>query len=218
MTQILLVHGMWRTPLCMYGMARRLGRHGHASVLFAYHPVVQTYEGIVSRLAARLQRLANEGPYAAVGYSLGGILLRAAIPQVVGRPPDHLVFLGTPNRPPRLATQLGNFAPYKWFTGECGSRLASEEFYARLPAPAIPYTIIAGSWGPVGRWSPFGNDINDGLVAVSETLVLDDDTPVVMPISHAMLPHSNAVQALVVEAIGGSSTAQLPPLTRSAAG
>jgi hypothetical protein len=201
MTQVLLVHGMWRTPLCMYGMARRLTRGGMPSLLFAYHPVVQTYEGIVKRLTNRLQRIANEGPYAAVGYSLGGVLLRAAIARVHGRQPEHLVFLGTPNRPPRLATQLGNFAPYRWFTGECGSRLASEEFYSRLPVPSIPYTIIAGSWGPVGRWSPFGGDVNDGLVAVSETLVRPGDTPLVIPISHAMLPHSSVVQAKVLEVL-----------------
>jgi hypothetical protein len=211
MTQVLLVHGLWRTPLSMYGLAKRLSREGFPSSLFAYQSVVQSYEAIVERLTSRLQQMAHAGPYAAVGYSLGGVLLRAAIPAVEGRAPEHLVFLGTPNRPPRLATQLGNFAPYRWFTGECGSRLASEDFYARLPAPTVPYSIIAGSWGPTGRWSPFGSDVNDGLVAVSETLVDAEDRPLVIPISHARLPHSTQVQDAVIGILRRSSrTAESP--------
>lgn len=200
---VLLVHGLWRTPASMLGLSRRLRREGWGTRLFGYAAIAEPYDRIVRRLADRIGYAAQLGPYAVVGYSLGGVLLRDALARLDGPPPEHMVFLGTPNRSPRMASLFCNYPPYRWITGECGMNLASAEFYAQLPAPPAPYTIIAGTRGPRGRWSPFGEEVNDGLVALRETRIRDDDRVLEVPVTHTFMLGDARVQQAVVDALRG---------------
>ena len=199
---MLLVHGLWRTPVCMLGLGRRLRAEGFAARQFAYVTVAQSYDRIVLRLVAQLTAVAEKGPYAVVGYSLGGVLLRAALDLIEGPQPVHFVMIGTPNRPPLLARRLAGFAPFHWAVGEGGSKLAQEEFFRELPIPRCPYTIVAGTRGPTGRLSPFLTAANDGIVAVEETRIRDDDPVIDVPVTHAFLPNASVVQAIVADRIG----------------
>ena len=195
---VLLVHGLWRTPLSFISLVRRLRGWGHRPEQFGYAAVAQPYDAIVGRLADRLVRLGAAGPpYAVIGHSLGGVLLRAALARLTGPTPEHLVMLGTPNRPPRLAGRLGVHWVYRRLMGECGVNLSSTAFYAALRVPEVPYTIVAGTAGPRGRWSPFGDEPNDGIVAVSETRIRDDDGLVLLPVTHTFMMSNPAVQAVI---------------------
>ena len=194
---LLLVHGLWRTPLSFFLLIRRLRGWGYATEQFGYAAVAQGYDAIVSRLIQRLERLARSGPYAVIGHSLGGVLLRSALAHMSGPLPQHLIMLGTPNRSPRLAQVLGVHPVYRRIMGECGVNLSSPLFYAGLPVPKVPYTIIAGTAGPRGRWSPFGDEPNDGLVAVSETRICDDDPVVILPVTHTFMMNSSGVHEVV---------------------
>jgi|SRR5215211_1247160 len=190
---LLLVHGLWRTPLSLLFLVNRLRSWGFHPEQFGYAAVAQRYDSIVVRLADRLAGMAARGPYAVVGHSLGGVLLRSAIPRLSVTRPSRLVMLGTPNRPPRLAKLLGVLWVYRQLMGECGRNLSSPLFYAELPKPCVPYTIIAGTAGPRGRWSPFGDEPNDGLVAVSETLIREDDSVILLPVTHTFMMNNALV-------------------------
>jgi hypothetical protein len=198
---LLLVHGLWRTPLSFLLLVRRLRSWGFRPEQFGYAAVAQSYDAIVARLVLRLERLAASGPYAVIGHSLGGVLLRSALPRVTGPAPQHLVMLGSPNRPPRLAQVLGVHWVYRRVMGECGVNLSSPLFYAGLPGPAVPYTIVAGTGGPTGRWSPFGDEPNDGIVAVSETRIWDDDTPLLLPVTHTFMMNNPRVHEVIRRAL-----------------
>lgn len=204
---LLLVHGLWRTPLSFVLLVHRLRGWGYQTEQFGYAAVAQRYDPIVARLVDRLEHLAAAGPYAVIGHSLGGVLLRSALPQVTGPAARHLVMLGTPNRPPRLARRLGVHWVYRRLLGECGVNLTSPDFYAGLPVPEIPYTIVAGTAGPRGRWSPFGDEPNDGLVAVSETPIRDDDPIVLLPVTHTFMMNNAEVQAVIRRALAPASVA-----------
>ena len=198
---LLLVHGLWRTPLSLLLLVRRLRGWGYGAEHFGYAAVAQGYDAIVSRLTVRLERLASAGPYAVIGHSLGGVLLRSALSYLTGPQPQHLIMLGTPNRPPRLAQVLGVRWVYQRIMGECGVNLSSPLFYAGLPLPRVPYTIVAGTAGPRGRWSPFGDEPNDGVVAVSETRVRDDDQIVVLPVTHTFMMNNSRVHEVIRHAL-----------------
>ena len=199
---VLLVHGLWRTPLSFLPLVYRLRAWGHRPEQFGYAAVAERYDAIVDRLARRLDRVAAGGePYAVIGHSLGGVLLRSALPRLGGPLPDHLVMLGTPNRPPLLARRLGVRWVYRRLMGDCGVNLSREAFYASLPPPVVPYTIVAGTAGPRGRWSPFGDELNDGIVAVSETRVRDDDVAALLPVTHTFMMNDRRVQAVIAGAL-----------------
>ncbi len=200
--RLLLVHGMGRTPLSLGSLARFLRLEGHRVQRLGYLAAMESFDRIRARVRRRLEVLAQTGePYAAIGHSLGGLALRAAL-HGLEPAPVHLVMLATPNQPPRLARRLHRLWPYRWVCGESGQLLARPEFFHQLPAPAVPYTIIAGSAGPRGRGSPFSGDANDWLVSVDETKVVPGDRPIILPVGHTLMMNDRQVQAAVCRALG----------------
>ena len=205
---VFLVHGLGRTPLSLVLLANALRRAGCRTHFFGYSPTFEPLPRITRRLAVRLGELT--GPVGLVGHSLGGLLLRMAIPQVPTLQVLNLVMLGSPNRPPRLARSAWRHGPFRWLTRECGAFLASPDAVLRLPVPAVPYTLIAGTAGPRGAYSPFGDDPNDGVVAVDETRIRDEDDPERFPVWHTVMMNDRRVQEAVVFAL----TAERPTPVR----
>jgi hypothetical protein len=199
--RVLLVHGMGRTPLSFRLLAKFLRQQGYPSERLGYVAAFEGFCRIQSRVRQRLERLSQTGePYVVLGHSLGGLALRAALP-VVRPAPLHLIMLGTPNQSPRLARRLHRLWLYRLLCGESGQLLASPEFFAGLPLPQIPYTIIAGSAGFHGRWNPFGSDENDRLVAVEETRITPTDRPVVLDVGHTFMMNHAKVWHVIAEVL-----------------
>jgi hypothetical protein len=202
--RVLLIHGLGRTPLSLLGLARELRRDGHYPQLVAYVGAVESYNAIVRRVRTRLQAAARTGePYAAVGHSLGGLIVRAALGDWPAKlaAPRCVVMLGTPNRVPRLARRLRGWRLYRWINGEAGQLLAQPEFFARLPAPTVPLTVIAGTKGWPRAVSFFSGEPNDGVVAVAETHLSGAAAVVELPASHTFMMNNRQVRTLVREVL-----------------
>jgi pimeloyl-ACP methyl ester carboxylesterase len=198
--QILLIHGLGRTALSMVLMGNVLRRQGLMPSYFSYWPWLQSYDEIVDALRSLLEALAHQGPYVVIAHSLGGILCRSALQDYSELPPAHLVMLGPPNQLPRLGERAWQIPPFQWFARDCGYHLAQAEFYASLPILRIPYTIIAGTAGWIGPLSPFGNDPNDGIVSVSETLLVRgevDPNLLTFPVLHTFIMNHPQVHAAI---------------------
>lgn len=193
MDTALLVHGLGRTPVSMFPLAGVVRRAGLRTHFFGYSSTLEPLNRIVSRLVRTIHHIQ---PKFLIVHSLGGLLCRFALAEVAKHEVRHLVMLGTPNRPPRLAAYFWKWLPFRVFAGTSGKFLAHSAEYDRLPTPTIPCTIIAGTAGPVGKLSPFGNEPNDGIVSVSETQ-LPGATEVLVPAWHTwMMAHPQAHKAL----------------------
>ena len=194
---VLLIHGLGRTPASMWGLAHFLRSHHYQPHFFAYWAWRETYEEIVVRLRSQCQHLSQSGDYAIIAHSLGGVLSRSALHDLAALP--HLVMLGPPNQPPRLAQLARRIPAFDWVTADCGRKLSQAQFYGTLPKPEGQYTIIAGSAGPTGGLSPFGSDSNDGIVAVNETWIHECDRPIVLPVFHTFMMNNRSVQQKIIE-------------------
>lgn len=203
--KIVLIHGLGHTSLSLLSLEWRLRQVGWVTEQFAYVAFLESYFQIVERLRQRLQEIANRGSYSIVAHSLGGLLTRSALARAEFPLPKHIVMLGTPNRLPRLATLAWQFAPFQWFSGQCGFHLANPKFFAQLPPLQSAYTIIAGTEGLTGFWSPFGFEVNDGIVALSETMILDSDRPLMLPVNHAFMMNVLTVQETIIQALSRKS-------------
>jgi pimeloyl-ACP methyl ester carboxylesterase len=191
---------MGRTPLSMRRLGRALGRDGHRVHYVGYVVTVEGLDRMVARVGARMQRLAGHGePYLVIGHSLGGVLARLAFERspTLSRLPEHLIMLGPPNRSPRIARKLHRFWPYRVVNGEVGQLLADPGWVATLPTPPVPCTIVAGTGGRRGRWSLFGDEPNDGLVAVDETRCAPDDHVIEIPARHTFMMNHPAVRQVI---------------------
>ena len=202
---VLLAHGLGRTPLSLFGLAAALRRGGHRTRFFGYLPPLEPVPRILRRLTSRLRRLAALGePVGLVGHSLGGLFLRRALADVPELRVHHFVTLGTPTTVPRMANLAWRwFPPFRLYARDCGRLLRSADALANLPPLRVPVTLIAGTAGPRGRFSPFGDDPNDGVVSVSETS-LPDREPELFPALHTLLMDSPAVRARILAIMSGS--------------
>lgn len=209
---ILLVHGLGRTPLSLFGLAVALRRSGHRPSFFAYSPTLERLPRILRRLTARLRSLAkSRQPVGLVGHSLGGVLLRMALVDVPELPVHQLVMLGTPNRSSHLARLAWRWFPFRWLTRDCGRLLGCPETLPGLPAPVVPYTLIAGTAGLCGGWTPFGSEANDGIVAVSEVSFGDRGALRQFPVWHTFMMNNPDVRQVVIEAMMTGSDHTPPP-------
>jgi hypothetical protein len=81
--------------------------------------------------------------------------------------------------------------------GEIGHVLTDRQFMESLPLPSAPTKIYAGIAGPRGRYSPFGEELNDGLLTVKETLL--PSVPVqTVPALHTFIMNSKVVTQDIV--------------------
>ncbi|HEV3436215.1 MAG TPA: alpha/beta fold hydrolase [Gemmata sp.] len=204
--RVLLVHGLGRTPLSLFWLARSLRSGGHSTRFFAYSPTFERLDRIVRRLTRLLHELSRiDEPVALIGHSLGGLLLRMALPTVHDLNTLHLIMLGTPNRAPRLARLAWRWLPFRLLTGTCGQFLATPRAFGQLRNPGVSMTVIAGTAGPRGRFSPFGHDPNDGVVAVSETQNDSIENHVQFPVWHTLMMNAVTVQAHILALLQSGS-------------
>ncbi len=197
---IMLIHGLGRTPLSMGGMADALREAGHTPVFFGYVSLLQTFDQIVMRLRDRLQSLFTQGAYGIVSHSLGGVVTRAALAHADFPLPLHVVMLAPPNRSPRVGQLAGTLPPFRWFAGQSGHNLASLEFYQQLPVLSCPYTLIAGTAGITGPLSLFGEAVNDFVLSVEEVKMQPQDVPLQVPASHSFIMDDRRAQVMTVDA------------------
>jgi hypothetical protein len=193
----ILIHGMGRSPLAMSILAARLQRAGIRPHLFGYSVTFERLEGCIRRLESFIRRRIKSEEYIMVGHSFGGVLTRATLPRLVHQPAACFL-LTSPTRACLLARRITPHPLARILGGEIGQLLASEPFMESLPLPGIPTRIYAGTGGPRGRYSPFGDEPNDGVLAVRETLL--PGIPVqTVPIIHPLIVNSKFVAQDIVK-------------------
>lgn len=190
---LVLVHGMGRTPLSMLRLRRRLRRAGHHPILFGYSPTFETLQGATERLVKRIERRVDTTHYALIGHSLGTAIIRTALGQLENRPPAACIFLAPPMRACKAAKFFSRFWPYQWLMGEMGQLLAQDAFMQGLPMPAVPTRIYAGVTGPRASWLPFGMEANDGILSLSEATGDFTAQAIQVPALHTFIMNSGQV-------------------------
>jgi pimeloyl-ACP methyl ester carboxylesterase len=179
----------------------RLRAQGITTHAFGYATPFQDFASIRKRLVTRIDDLSAQGDYVLIGHSLGGVLLRAAVASLPAgaRLPRRIFLLGSPVRPARLARKLRRNWVYRVLAGDCGQLLASEAGMAQIGPGTIPITSILGVTGWNGRLSPFQDEANDGIVAVSELSAEWIAEEIRVPLIHTYMPSSSRVAQIILE-------------------
>lgn len=197
---VLFVHGMGRTPLSGWRLLRRLRRAGLKTATFGYSVVFENFDIIVARLRTRIAPLAATEDYMVIGHSLGGVLLRAALNSLPPGTalPRHVYLLGSPVLASRVAARLQNYGLFRILTGDCGQLLGSVDRMSMIGPPAVPATGIVGTRGISNWFGIFGDEVNDGLVSVSEVNAPWLTSCVQVPVFHTLLPSSALVADIIL--------------------
>ena len=187
----ILLHGIGRTPIAMSLLAARLKANHIHPHLFAYSVTFERWENCTSRLERFVRKHVKDDPYIMIGHSMGSVLTRAILPGLAHKP-SACFFLTPPTRVCKVARTLTPNPLVKLLGGEFGQLLANEQFMDSLPSTGIPMKIYAGVAGPRGRYSPFGEELNDGVLTVQEASI--PGIPLQMiPILHPFIMNSKIV-------------------------
>lgn len=194
MQDVVLAPGLWVPSAAMALLARRLGRAGYVTHVYAYRGR-SPFDANVERFARFAQAALGDRPAHFVGHSLGGVLVL----DMLNRHPDvalgSAVLLGAPVRGCIAGRRLGVARVGRWMMGACGPLW--EERPARWQREA-PLGVVAGTL-PLGLGRVLGrmSCVNDGVVCVDETKVDGMTAQALVPCGHSMLVVSAAVGALV---------------------
>jgi pimeloyl-ACP methyl ester carboxylesterase len=199
--QALFVHGMGRSPISAIPFLWRLKSRGVAPSTFFYSVTFETFDVIQARLCETILGVAARGEYVLVGHSLGGVLIRSALASLPASTPlpNRVFLLGSPVMPSRIARAVRHNWLFRLVTRDCGQLLSSEERMQKIAPCNVPTTSIVGTRGLYGRFSPFGDEPNDGVVASSEVGAAWITEEIRIPATHWFMPANKKIWQLVIE-------------------
>jgi pimeloyl-ACP methyl ester carboxylesterase len=188
---VLLVHGLWLHGVVMRLMARRIARCGYAVHTFSYPTVRST----LTQNAARLAEICRErgGKLHFVGHSMGGLVALEAARRVPKACRGRVVMVGTPYGDSFAARCLARWPGGGALLGRSmGEWLAAT---AHSPPVECEIGVIAGTGGKgLGRLvAPRLPVPNDGVIALSETMVPGMRDHIAVPVSHTAMIASRVV-------------------------
>lgn len=189
----------------MLMLSQRLRSKGHSTKLFGYSPTLESFEPCQQRLVRFIQRVSATDPYALIGHSLGCVLIRSALTHLheQPQPPAACFFLAPPSQACKAAKFFADNPIYRLLMGEMGQLLANEAFMEALPVPTMPTRVYAGTGGPIGKFSPFGDIPNDGILSVEEVQGALPNPVILMPSVHTFIMYSRQVADDIAHALTG---------------
>lgn len=200
--QVLFIDGIGGAKVFRGKLLRRIREGGHEPSYFSYITALSSFPDIYSKLAKKIRELALRGDYALIGYSFGGVLVRAALQHsLVGvTPPRHLFLIGSPIRAAALSKSFQGCIAYRLLTGDCGQVTASARRMREIVLPGVPTTSIVGTRSIPGlsRFHASGK-ANDGMLSSTEScphLFADSEY---VHVSHPLLPDSSQVSSIIID-------------------
>lgn len=189
---VILVHGLWFRGWVMQVLGWRLRRCGFRVLRFSYPTVTRDLYQNAERLHRYVgaQRLAQAH---FVGYSLGGLVIRALFAHHPQQPPGRIVTFGTPHLGCYAAQGLSRARVLRWLLGR-----GIADLLAQLPhrwtLPAREIGVIAGNVSIGGGRIVAGLPRpNDGTVTVAETRLPGAHAHTVLAVSHTSMLFASSV-------------------------
>lgn len=182
---VVLLHGLWFGGWILFFLSLRLRRRGFDVRIFSYRSVGRDVEENAQALHHYLLRL-NRPTVHLVGYSLGGLVIRALFTRFPAQAAGRVVTLGTPHGGSHAAQVLNRYRWGRAFLGHSAAALLHGAPTA-WALPAREFGTIAGDLS-VGAGRLLGGlpEPNDGTVAVAEAS-LKGARAVTLPVSHVGL-------------------------------
>jgi len=198
---VLLVHGIGRGPATFGDLPDKLRKAGLDARAISYPSTRGSIQDHAAQLERLLQRLDGVDEVSFVTHSMGGIVLRQLLAgddawksKVA---PGRLVMIAPPNQGSIVAQTLQPAWPYKLVYGAAGQQLTPVKVL-KLPAPDIPFGIIAGGLENSEGYNPLIPGDDDGTVAVDETRLEGAKDFMVLPGLHGFVARSPEIELPVL--------------------
>lgn len=189
---VILLHGLFRSPLTMKPMADALQAAGFETTILAYPSRSKTIRNLSDdHLAPAIQVCRDGGAKKIhfVTHSLGGLLVRDYLSRNKVPELGRVVMFSPPNKGSEVVDWLGHWRAFKELNGPAGEELNTAPISPpkSLGPVTYPVGIIAGdrSINPINSCMITGPD--DGKVSVENTKVEGMTDHIVLHRTHPMI-------------------------------
>ncbi len=194
---IIILHGIAKSNKHMKKLADYLRREGFDIINLSYPSTSYKIEDLIEIINKKISERAKETKRIHfVGYSMGGLIVRALIHKYNYQNLGRVVQLAPPNQGSEVADFVKNFWLYKKIFGPAGKQLITDQGAIKHLFGKVNYElgIIAGN----ATIDPISSAIikreNDGKVAVESTKLEGMKDHVVINVSHSFFPSNKKVQ------------------------
>ena len=193
---VVLLHGVFRTRRSMAGLARYLRKQGYAVCNISYPSTRHSIEALIDLINPAINEFVQKNPGKThfVGYSMGGLLIRAYLHRYPMADMGRVVMLGTPNQGSEVADLVKNWRLYKWLYGPAGQQLITKNPTLSDLFGNVHYElgILAGnrSIDPISSW--IIGQPSDGKVSIESTKLQGMKEHHILPASHTFFPQNKA--------------------------
>lgn len=192
---VVLFHGIARTKKSMEKLAGFLSGHGYRVVNVAYPSTKFSLEDLVGLIRPQIDDAATnagEGRIHLLGYSMGGLVIRALLKDYRPANLGRVIMVGTPNNGSEVADFLKGWFLYRKLYGPAGQQLITDQRTMIGLFGAVDYElgIIAGNRtiDPVSSLIVGLGVPNDGKVSVDSTRLDGATAHIVLPANHTFFP------------------------------
>lgn len=190
---VVIVHGLGRSTETMQVLRSTLTEAGYTCFGFDYPCTTLRIHDTAAFLSEALDSLSAFDRVHVIGFSLGGLVTRAALPAL--KHPERIgqmVFVASPHHGTELADLLRHFTLAHLVLGPVLDELVTlpETARGRLDVPRQPFGVIAGSRGtPSGYLELLPGD-DDGTVSVASASLAGAADRRALPYSHRYVIHA----------------------------
>ena len=194
---VILVHGLYMHGIAMLPLYRRLSACGFQCRNFSYPSFTKSVPENATRLAHYLGEIDTPTVHF-LCHSLGGLVVRTLLLQSSWRRPGRVLTLGTPHLGCHVAKHLGARRALAWTLGK-SLRHGLDGDLPPWPTGHEVATIAGNKPIGAGRMVPTLPKPNDGVVALTETVLGPGYPHVVLAEAHSGMLISRRVAACACE-------------------
>jgi triacylglycerol lipase len=194
---VVILHGIARSNKHMQKLATYLQKDGFDVINLSYPSTTYTIEDLTEIINKEIsQRTTEDKQIHFIGYSMGGLMVRALIHKFNYKNLGKVVQLAPPNQGSEVADFVKNFWPYKKIFGPAGQQLITDQSAVKHLFGEVTYElgVIAGN----ATIDPISSAIipgeNDGKVAVERTKLEGMKEHIIVSASHTFFPSNKEVQ------------------------
>ena len=198
---VLVLHGILGFKQSVSDLEAGLRAAGFDAVAVNYPSTRRTVAQHAEQLAELLARAEGADTVSFVSHSMGGLVVRQLLAQPhawQNRLRTHrVVMIAPPSQGAQLADRLAHMSAYDLVLGDGGAALTSAAA-GELPAPPVPFGIIAGGRGDDAGLNPLLPGDDDGLVSVAETDLAGAADRLLLPEHHYGIAEAPATIAAAI--------------------
>lgn len=193
---VVIFHGIFRSSWHMRKLARFLRTQGYEVLNHDYPSTRFTLEELMEQTHYQIGDYIKKYDHVHfVGYSMGGLLVRALLNKYKPKNLSNVVLLAPPNNGSEVADFLKNNWLYKKLYGPAGQQLTTNQTQLTDLLGKVDYKVgvIAGSFSIDPISSLLLEKPHDGKVSVKSTMLPGMTDHIIVSASHTFFPHNKAV-------------------------